>query len=90
LLHATVWSQLDELKRAEIHQGYLLSTTVPHDTCGTQRSVEEELMACKPQDIPLQVKVGLDVTVEGLHWIRIVEVGNQYDHTLLLTSENHI
>ncbi len=65
LLHDTVQSQSDGLKRAEVHEGHLLvGSTVPGllGTCGTQGTVEKELRTRIPhQAVPLQVKIGLDV-----------------------------
>ncbi len=71
-LHDTVLRQLNGLKRAEIHQGYLLvHSSVPLGACGTQGAVEEELRARIPhQAVPLQAKIGLDI--ERFHRVRIV------------------
>jgi hypothetical protein len=89
-LHDTVRRQLNGLKRAEIHQGYLLvCSSVPLGACRTQGAVEEELRARIPhQAVPLQVKIGLDV--ERFHRVRIVGVGRQYHHAVLFTTSNHI
>ena len=89
-LHDTVRRQLNGLKRAEIHQGYLLvCSSVPPGACRTQGAVEEELRARIPhQAVPLQAKIGLDV--ERLHLVRIVGVGRQYHHAVLFTTSNHI
>ncbi len=51
LLHDTVWSRSDGLKRAEVHEEYLLvGSTVQGllGACGTQGTVEEELWTCIP------------------------------------------
>ena len=89
-LHDTVRRQLNGLKRAEIHQGYLLvCSSVPLGACRTQGAVEEELRVRIPhQAVPRQVKIGLDV--ELFHWIRIVGVGREYDDAILLTTRHHI
>ena len=89
-LHDTVRRQLNGLKRAEIHQGYLLvHSSVPLGACRTQGAVEEELRARIPhQAVPLQGKIGLDV--ERFHRVWIVGVGRQYHHAVLFTTRNHI
>ncbi len=65
LLHDAVWSQIDELKRVEVHEGNLLVVcTVPWPlgACGTQCTVEEELRTrILHQVVPLQVKISCDV-----------------------------
>ncbi len=49
LLHDTVWSQSDGLKRAEVHEGYLRSTVQGLlGAYGTQGTVEEELRTLIP------------------------------------------
>jgi hypothetical protein len=67
-LHDTVWSQIDGLKRAEVHQGHLIEgivgITVPSllGACGTQGTVEKELRMHIPHEaVPLQVKISLYV-----------------------------
>ncbi len=89
-LHDTVRRQLNGLKRAEIHQGYLLvHSSFPLGACRAQGAFEEELRARIPhQAVPLQAKIGLDV--ERLHLVRIVGVGRQYHHAFLFTTKNHI
>jgi hypothetical protein len=85
-------SGVNGLKRAEIHQGYLLVRTTVHsrlEASRTQGAVKQELRARIPhQAVPRQVKFGLDV--EQFHWIRSVGDGREYDDAVLLTTRNHI
>jgi hypothetical protein len=84
-LHHAIWGQIDGLKRAEIHQGYLLVvcpvfwilTAAP-----TKGAVEKELRACIPhQAISCQVKVTCRIEFSNRVWI--VGVRRQNDDNLL-------
>jgi hypothetical protein len=63
-LHDAVRSQIDWLKRAEVHDLVVRSTVhSPLGACGTQDTGKEELRTRIPphQAVPLQVKIGRDV-----------------------------
>jgi hypothetical protein len=58
LLHDAVWSQINGLKRAEVHEGRLLVGSTepgPLVTCGTQGTVQEELSMCIPHQAVLSM-----------------------------------
>ena len=84
-MHHAIWGQIDGLKRAEIHQGYLLVvcpvfcilTAAP-----TKGAVEKELRACIPhQAISSQVKVTYHIEFSNRVWI--VGERRQNDDNLL-------
>jgi hypothetical protein len=84
-LHHAIWGQIDGLKRAEIHQGYLLVVCPVFWTltaAPTKGAVEKELRACIPhQAISSQVKVTYHIKFSNK--VQIVGERRQIDDKLL-------